>query len=127
MSKKSPTNTGMTHHRVRIVLVFSMVALLMIGGRLFFVQSLNASAVAATAVKERTREQVTIPKRGQIVDSKGRILATSVDRYDLVIDQRKVEPDKTIVRKKLDGSTGRRKRLRRAGRQRARGNPGPGR
>ncbi len=51
MSKKSPTNTGTTHHRVRIVLVFSMVALLLIGGRLFFVQSLNASAVAATAVE----------------------------------------------------------------------------
>ncbi|MFJ6418224.1 peptidoglycan D,D-transpeptidase FtsI family protein [Paeniglutamicibacter sp. NPDC091659] len=106
MSKKSPTNTGTTHHRVRIVLVFSMVALLLIGGRLFFVQSLNASAVAATAVELRTREQVTVPKRGQIVDSKGRILATSVDRYDLVIDQRKVEPDRMIARKKLDGSSG---------------------
>ena len=106
MSTKSPTNTGTTHHRMRIVLVFSMVALLLIGGRLFFVQSLNASAVAAVAVDKRTRVQETIPKRGQIVDSKGRILATSVDRYDLVIDQRKVEPEKTIARKKLDGSSG---------------------
>lgn len=106
MSTKSPSNTGTTHHRVRIVLVFALVSLLLIGGRLFFVQSLNASAVAAVAVDKRTRVQETIPKRGQIVDSKGRILATSVDRYDLVIDQRKVAPEKSIVRKKLDGTAG---------------------
>lgn len=105
MSKKSPTKIGKTHLRMRIVLVLSLVALLTIGGRLFVVQSLNASAVAATAVDNRTREQVTIPKRGQIVDSEGRILATSVDRYDLVIDQTKVDPDKPIGRKKLDGSS----------------------
>ncbi|PQZ95880.1 penicillin-binding protein [Arthrobacter sp. MYb227] len=106
MSKKSPTNIGPSHNRMRFLLAFSLIALLVIGGRLFVVQSLNASAVAATASDKRTRQQVTIPKRGQIVDAEGRILATSVDRYDLVIDQRKVEPERKIGRKKLDGSTG---------------------
>lgn len=107
MIKNSPTKIGKTHLRMRIVLVFSMVALLVIGGRLFVVQSLNASDVAAKAVDKRTRQQVTIPKRGQILDSKDRVLATSVDRYDLVLDQTKVEPEKPIARKKLDGTPGR--------------------
>src|SRR5699024_7421957 len=102
MSKKSPTNIGISHKRMRMMLAFSLIALLVIGGRLFVVQSLNASAVAATASENRTRQQVTTPKRGQIVDASGRILATSVDRYDLVIDQRKVEPERKIGRKKLD-------------------------
>ena len=106
MSKKSPTNIGISHRRMRMLLAFSLIALLVIGGRLFVVQSLNASAVASDASKNRTRQQVTIPKRGNIVDASGRILATSVDRYDLVIDQREVNVDKPIGRKKLDGSTG---------------------
>ncbi|MDQ0094376.1 peptidoglycan D,D-transpeptidase FtsI family protein [Paeniglutamicibacter psychrophenolicus] len=104
MPPKSPT-TGTTHLRLRMVVAISLVLLLITGGRLFFVQSLNAKAVAAEAVDNRTRFQETQPRRGQILDSKGTILATSVDRYDLVIDQRKVDADKPIVRKKLSGGT----------------------
>ncbi|MBV1780376.1 penicillin-binding protein 2 [Paeniglutamicibacter sp. ABSL32-1] len=109
MPKKSASNTGATHPRLRMVVVFALVLLLLIGGRLFFVQSLNAQAVAADAVKNRTRVQETQPKRGQILDTKGTILATSVDRYDLVIDQRKVNADKPIVRNKPSGGATREK------------------
>lgn len=105
MPKKSTTAAATTHLRLRMVVAFALVLLMLSGGRLFFVQSLNAKAVAAEAVDNRTRVQETQAKRGQIVDSKGKILATSVDRYDLVIDQRKVDADKPIVRRKLSGGT----------------------
>ena len=103
MSKESPTTAGTVKLRLRMVVAIALVLLMLTGGRLFFVQSLNAKAVAADAVKNRTREQETQPKRGQILDAHGTILATSVDRYDLVIDQRKVDADKPIVRKKPTG------------------------
>ncbi|ASN38917.1 penicillin-binding protein [Arthrobacter sp. 7749] len=103
MSKLSPTTTGATHPRLRMVLGIALVLLLAIGGRLFFVQSLNAKAVAAAAVDNRTRVQETQPKRGQILDASGAIMATSVDRYDLVVDQRKVEAAKPIVRAPISG------------------------
>ena len=44
------------------------------------------------AVKQMTvRENVEIPKRGDILDAKGIVLATSVKRYSLFLDPRIIE------------------------------------
>ncbi|MCW4464412.1 penicillin-binding protein 2 [Glutamicibacter sp. MNS18] len=87
---------------MRLILILSLAALLAIAGRLFYVQGINAAQVADKAQQDRLREQVIPPTRGSIVDRNGTILAVSVDRYDLVIDQRGQK--ETYSRKKLDGS-----------------------
>ena len=103
----NPTSIDTAKRRMRLVLILSLAALLAIAGRLFYVQSINAAQVAQTAQDNRMREQVITPTRGSIVDRNGTTLAVSVDRYDLVIDQR--EQKDIISRKKRDGSNEREK------------------
>lgn len=103
----NPTSIDTAKRRMRLVLILSLAALLAIAGRLFYVQGINAAQVAQTAQDNRMREQVITPTRGSIVDRNGTTLAVSVDRYDLVIDQR--EQKDMISRKKRDGSNEREK------------------
>ena len=98
----NPTTVDTAKRRMRLILILSLAALLAIAGRLFYVQGINAAQVADKAQQDRLREQVIPPTRGSIVDRNGTILAVSVDRYDLVIDQRGQK--ETYSRKKLDGS-----------------------
>ncbi|GAA3696487.1 penicillin-binding protein 2 [Zhihengliuella alba] len=74
--------------RLRIGLALCLAMLLALTGRLFFVQGLDPEAVAQEAASSRTRTQLIAPTRGDILDSEGRAFATSVIRYDLVIDQK---------------------------------------
>ncbi len=73
---------------MRIGLVVALVMMLLLGGRLFQVQGLDPEGYAQTAVSERMRTMSLPAERGDIVDSQGRIIATSVDRYDIVADPR---------------------------------------
>ncbi|MDN6490116.1 MAG: penicillin-binding protein 2, partial [Yaniella sp.] len=68
-----------------------MVCLLVLGGRLLFVQGIDAEDQAQQAMDRRTRPVTLAPERGSILDRDGQILAESVQRYDLVVDQRLVQ------------------------------------
>jgi cell division protein FtsI (penicillin-binding protein 3) len=53
------------------------------------------------AVKQMTvRENIEIPKRGDILDSKGRVIVTSVKKYSLFLDPKIIE-DYSLVKKTL--------------------------
>lgn len=79
--------------RLRTGLAIAMVLLVLLGGRLFLVQGLDPSAAATDATKQRIREVAEQPVRGSILDSSGKILAASFERYDLVVDQRQVKTE----------------------------------
>ena len=81
----------MMSHRMRIALAFMAVVLLVMGLRLFHVQGLDTSGYAQAAVSERLRSVPVPAERGDILDAQGRVMATSVDRYDLIVDQRLVD------------------------------------
>lgn len=98
----NPTTVDTAKRRMRLILILSLAALLAIAGRLFYVQGINATQVAEAAQQDRLREQIITPTRGSILDRNGTTLAVSVDRYDLVIDQR--EQKDTYSRMKLDGT-----------------------
>lgn len=87
--------------RMRIGLTMILIMLLLLGGRLFHVQGLDPAGHAQTAVSERLRSVPLPAHRGDILDAEGRVLATSVDRYDIVADQQVVDD---FVR--LDETTG---------------------
>lgn len=89
---------------MRLVLLLSVTLLVIILARLVWVQGINAATVADAAQANRERVETIAPTRGSIVDRNGTTLAVSVDRYDLVIDQR--EQGETIRRAKRDGSNG---------------------
>ena len=68
-----------------------MICLLVLGGRLLFIQGIDAEDQAQQAMDRRTRPVTLSPERGSILDRDGNIMAESVQRYDLVVDQRLVK------------------------------------
>ncbi|HEY4534674.1 MAG TPA: penicillin-binding protein 2 [Enteractinococcus sp.] len=68
-----------------------MICLLLLGGRLLFIQGIDAEDQAQQAMDRRTRPVTLSPERGSILDRDGNIMAESVQRYDLVVDQRLVQ------------------------------------
>ncbi|NWN88988.1 MAG: penicillin-binding protein 2 [Micrococcaceae bacterium] len=68
-----------------------MVCLMVLGGRLLFIQGIDAEDQAQKAMDRRTRPVTLAPERGAILDRDEDVLAESVQRYDLVVDQRLVQ------------------------------------
>ncbi|UWX98241.1 penicillin-binding protein 2 [Arthrobacter zhaoxinii] len=87
--------SGPDNHRVAIVtgrlrtgLILALVLLVALGVRLFHVQAIDPDGMAQSAVDNRL-VTVSVPAlRGSILDSKGNYLARSVERFDIVVDQR---------------------------------------
>jgi cell division protein FtsI (penicillin-binding protein 3) len=72
---------------VRVALVLMLFLLSLFGGRLVQVQGLDASALATQALRSRTQTQTIFAHRGDIVDSTGDPLATTVELRDVLVDQ----------------------------------------
>lgn len=85
-----PPRIGAPGVRHRLLLVGFLVIALVLSGRLVWIQGLNSSSLAQEAVKQRSVERTIPALRGDIVDRRGTPLATSVERYDLWVDQRQV-------------------------------------
>lgn len=77
--------------RHRLLLCMIMVAVMALSGRLIWVQGLDASARAQEAIEQRTVTRAIPALRGDIVDRHGTVLASSVERYDLWVNQMQVD------------------------------------
>lgn len=67
-----------------------LVMLVVFAGRLVYVQGLRGEAVAAEALSERMSTARLPAARGEITDSDGVVLATSVERYLVWVDQAQI-------------------------------------
>lgn len=85
--------------RLRAVLVLLGVVLALFSARLFQIQGLDAATLASRALEQRTVDRVLPAHRGDIVDRDGAVLATTVERRDVVVDQTLVPKYK----KRIDG------------------------
>ncbi|WP_411376152.1 peptidoglycan D,D-transpeptidase FtsI family protein [Arthrobacter sp. MPF02] len=74
--------------RLRLGLGIMLTLLLVVGGKLFLVQGLDVGGMAAAALNKRMTETVLPAERGSILDANGTVLANSVIRYNVVVDQR---------------------------------------
>ncbi|WP_235779231.1 peptidoglycan D,D-transpeptidase FtsI family protein [Sinomonas notoginsengisoli] len=74
--------------RLRLGLAAMLAFLILIGGRLVLVQGLDVGGMAEAALNKRLQKTVLPAERGQIVDSRGTVLASSVVRYNITVDQR---------------------------------------
>ncbi|MEJ5944481.1 penicillin-binding protein 2 [Pseudokineococcus basanitobsidens] len=73
--------------RARLLLALVLAVLVVFAGRLVQVQAVDARAVADQALADRMGlEQVLLAPRGEILDADGDVLATSVERRDVVAD-----------------------------------------
>jgi cell division protein FtsI (penicillin-binding protein 3) len=68
-----------------------LVLLVILGGRLFQLQGLDTAGMAQAAIDKRLRTSEIPALRGEILDAEGTVLARSVQRFDIVVDQRLVE------------------------------------
>ena len=78
-----------TRHRLLISVI--LVAVMALSGRLIWVQGLDASARAEEAIAQRTVTRTIPALRGEITDRHGTVLASSVERYDLWVNQLQVD------------------------------------
>jgi cell division protein FtsI (penicillin-binding protein 3) len=86
--------------RLRTALLVVLFVMSLFVGRLVQLQGLDASALAAEALGERLKV-VTLPaQRGDITDADGVVLASTVQRVDITVDQTLVPQYK----KEIDGS-----------------------
>ncbi|WP_426986619.1 peptidoglycan D,D-transpeptidase FtsI family protein [Pseudarthrobacter sp. Y6] len=83
-SGKAPNATK----RLRLGLGIMLTLLLVVGGKLFVVQGLDVGGMAAAALDYRMRETSLPAERGSILGANGTVLANSVIRYNVVVDQR---------------------------------------
>jgi cell division protein FtsI (penicillin-binding protein 3) len=96
MNGKVPNPTK----RLRLGLGIMLTLLLVVGGKLFLVQGLDVGGMAEAALNSRMKQTVLPAERGSILDSRGTVLANSVIRYNVVVDQR--VNTKTETFKRLD-------------------------
>ena len=81
---------GDPNRRLRVALVLALAVLSLFAGRLVQLQGLDAKGLALQALAQRS-VKVSLPAhRGDILDSTGAVLATTVERRNITVDQRVV-------------------------------------
>ena len=73
--------------RLRLGLGLMLTLLLVVGGKLFLVQGLDVGGMAEAALNNRLTPVALPAERGSILDANGTVLASSVIRYNVVVDQ----------------------------------------
>lgn len=82
-----PARSGQPRRRGNILVIFVTVLMLVVAGRLVQIQGFQAEALATQASASRTVTTKIPAIRGQILDANGVVLAASVKRYDVSVNQ----------------------------------------
>ena len=85
--KARKTKVPSATRRLRLGLGLMLTLLLVVGGKLFLVQGLDVGGMAEAALNNRLTPMELPAERGSILDSNGTVLASSVIRYNVVVDQ----------------------------------------
>ncbi|GAA1952736.1 MULTISPECIES: peptidoglycan D,D-transpeptidase FtsI family protein [Brevibacterium] len=103
---KNKGGRGKPNLRLRMALIaaLSILVLLVTSGRLISIQGMDSMKLAEKALSNRLVTKTLPASRGQILASDGTVLADSVSRYQLVVDQQNVAQYK--VDGKLVGAWG---------------------
>jgi cell division protein FtsI (penicillin-binding protein 3) len=86
-SKASKKKVANATKRLRLGLSIMLALLVVVGGKLFLVQGLDVGGMAEAALDNRLRPTVLPAERGSILDGGGAVLANSVIRYNITVDQ----------------------------------------
>jgi cell division protein FtsI (penicillin-binding protein 3) len=78
---------GDPDRRLRLALIGALIVFIAFGARLFQLQAVDASALAAKALESRSATNTLPAHRGDIRDASGAVLATTVDRRNITVDQ----------------------------------------
>lgn len=84
------TVVGLSRKRASVMLGVILATLLVLAGRLVYVQVIAGPSLSSQALEWRLRHVEIPATRGDIVDANGVVMAYSVDSYTLVANQRHV-------------------------------------
>ena len=90
LKRKRKGNGPNLRLRMGIIAALSVLALLIASVRLVSIQGMDSMKLAEKALSNRLVTQTLPADRGQILASDGTVLADSVSRYQLVVDQQNV-------------------------------------
>ena len=94
--QSSPYQTG---QRLSALFVFVVFVLFVLFGRLFSLQIIKGSDLQAKAVDQWTRDLPITPKRGEILDTNGNVLASSKTAYTVYVRAKSVTDPLTVAEK----------------------------
>ncbi len=77
--------------RLKLIGVCYLFLITILIGRLGYIQMVNPEKYTDKAVVQQLKDEVILPKRGTITDRNGKILATSIKTYDLMVEKSYVE------------------------------------
>ena len=83
-------NFSLAHNRIRLLVLFLAVVMLIFGVRLVQVQALQASDYRSRAVNEMEKVRTLQAPRGDITDINGVPFARSVAATSIVVDQTQI-------------------------------------
>ncbi|MCL1972605.1 MAG: penicillin-binding protein 2 [Endomicrobia bacterium] len=93
-------NNNKPANRRKVLVIAVLFIFFALFVKLAYVQVFMSARINKKVEKMVRRENVEMPKRGDILDAKGRVLATSVRRYNLFLDP-KIMSDLNEVKQKL--------------------------
>ncbi len=76
--------------RIRHIVVIILAMAIVLAGKLFIVQVVQAKQLSQVAREFRTRSYIQEAVRGDITDTNGVVLASSISRYALRVDQKAI-------------------------------------
>lgn len=96
MAAPARARVGNPVARQRVVSLLVLLVLLVFAGRLVLIQGVRAEALSKEALAQRlVTKEVTTP-RADIVDRNGVVLATTVDRYNIGVNQQAIADWKRV-------------------------------
>ncbi|MBR5950592.1 MAG: penicillin-binding protein 2, partial [Actinomycetaceae bacterium] len=91
--------------RTAVVILIFLIGFLFLFLRLFYLQVLRADTLADSATDFHTHKSVEHGKRGDILDSKGEVLATTIERYNVGVDQKRISNYVRYDSRKVNGKS----------------------
>jgi cell division protein FtsI/penicillin-binding protein 2 len=92
-------NIRQNANRLLLILLFFILAFGVVSARLFYVQVVDHEFYLSKSVSQRTRMIILAADRGDILDRRGNLLATSVDTYSVYIVPEKIENKESVAAK----------------------------
>jgi cell division protein FtsI (penicillin-binding protein 3) len=82
-----PARAGNPDRRLRVTAVFVVVIFVVFAGRLVQLQTFDSDTLSAEALKARSHTTTLFAHRGDILDTDGNVLAQTVERRNITVDQ----------------------------------------
>ena len=91
--KLSAMQNKVSSTKLKIALVVTILILLAILARIAWLQFVDGNHLKELAYSQQTINQIISPKRGNIYDSTGKVLATSAQVDTVTVNPKKIEAD----------------------------------